>query len=114
MDSTVQTTNQTTEEKETYKSYDLYIHLKQGDDFRGFLNDADGNIPGALRNWAESLRGGAAHCEELANAMEDEIAGGAGIEVDADVNIINFYGDEEALDRLVEKKLLDCQVYEDE
>ncbi len=40
------------------------------------------NIPGALRDWAEFMRGNAEHCDQLANALEREIADGAKIKLD--------------------------------
>ena len=99
--------------EKTYKSYELFLHFKQGDDFHQSLEQADGDIPAALRNWAEFMRGNAEHCDQLANTLEREIADGAKIEVDANTHHIGFYGDEEVLQRLADEKLLDCNVYEE-
>ena len=104
MDSIVQTT----------KTYELYLHYKQGDDFREQLDDADSDIPKALRSWAESLRANVEHCEKLADAFEREISDGAKIQVEADNHYIGFYGDEGVLQRLADEKLLNCYVHEDE
>ena len=78
-----------------------------------FLKDSDGNIPDALRLYAEFMRDRAGYLEELAGAVERELSNGASIEIQADTNFIGLSGDDDALERLAERKLLDCHVYED-
>lgn len=113
MDSTVQTTTPEAAEKEVFKVYDLWLHRKQGDQMAEFLKDSDGNIPDALRLYAEFMRDRAGYLEELAGAVERELSNGASIEIQADTNFIGLSGDDDALERLAERKLLDCHVYED-
>ena len=95
------------------KDYDLWLHFKQGDQMAEFLKDSEGNIPDALRLYAEFMRDRAEYLDELAEDVERELSNGAGIEMQADTNFIGFSGDEDALDRLAERKLLNCHEYED-
>ena len=113
MDSTVQTTTPEAAEKDVFKDYDLWLHRKQGDQMAEFLKDSEGNIPDALRLYAEFMRDRAEYLDELAEAVERELSNGASIEIQADTNFIGFSGDEEALERLAEKKLLGYHVYEE-
>ena len=107
-------TIETADMEETNKSYELWLHFKQGNQMAEFLKDSDGNIPDALRGYAEFMRGRAELLDELAEAVERELSNGASIEMQADTGFIGFSGDEDALDRLVNAKLLDCNVYEEE
>jgi hypothetical protein len=106
-------TQENQNEEETFSSYELFLHYKQGDDFRSFLDDVNGDIPKALKNWAAFMRENASHCEKLAKAMKKEIAKGSKFDVNADTHMIAFCGDEKALDRLAKAGLIQKEVFEE-
>lgn len=81
--------------------YELFLHWKQGDDFRDCLEQASGSVSEALELWAESFDSRAKHCRELAEHVK-----GKSIEADADTHMIMFTGDEELLAKLAGKGLL--------
>ncbi|KXB03013.1 hypothetical protein AKJ45_02835 [candidate division MSBL1 archaeon SCGC-AAA261F19] len=83
------------------KSYELFLHWKQGDDFAEELEKAD-TTEEALRNWAETFEEHAKHCRELAEIFE-----GKDIEAYADTHHISFVDDEEVLKKAVKKGLLE-------
>jgi len=91
------------------KTYELFLHWKQGDDFRGCLEQAKGNVSEALEFWARDFDSRAKHCRELAERVK-----GKSVETDADTHMITFGGDEELLDKLVEEELLSAFEVEDD
>lgn len=91
------------------KIYELFLHWKQGDDFRNCLEQAKGNVSKALELWAEDFDGYAKHCRELAQQFE-----GRDMRADADTHMIAFTGNEELLGELVEKRLLSATEINDE
>lgn len=50
--------------------YELFLHYKQGDDFRHHLDNANGNVSKALRSWASEFRHHYDVCTQLANKLE--------------------------------------------
>lgn len=81
--------------------YILWLHWKQGDDFRDLLEKNKGDVAEALGDWAEEFEARAEHCKEIAKAIK-----GKNIEAEADVHFINLSGDEKVLNELVERELL--------
>lgn len=88
-------------EEEEYINYELFLHWKQGDDFASCLEETD-TVEEALRKWAEGFDACADHCRKLA----DEFSG-KNIEGQGDTHFIAFSGDEEVLERAVEKGLIE-------
>lgn len=95
------------------KTYTLYLHYKQGDDFGHILNEADHKVPEALRDWAASFDANAKHCRELAARLEN-----VDVNVQADTHHIGFDPNdkkaEKALAKLAEDGLIDEEEWEDE
>jgi hypothetical protein len=108
MDSTVQTTTPEAAEKEDINVYELWMHDNQVDHMEEFLEDSNGDITAALRLYAEFMRSRAEHLDKLAEAVDRELSGGAFIDIHINPEYIDFSGDEAALDRIAEKKLIEC------
>lgn len=67
------------------KSYELFLHYKQGDDFGQILRENQSDVPKALRAWAARFKENVAICERLAKAFE-----GQKLVVEADTHHISF------------------------
>lgn len=89
--------------------YSLWLHYKQGDDFRDLLEKNNDNVAKALSEWAEEFEEKAEHCRKLAAELE-----GKEVEVQADTHHIGFEGDEKLLNELAKKNLLERQEIEEE
>lgn len=94
------------------KTYQLFLHGKQGDDFADHLK-ATKSTEEALRSWAKSFKEAHDACLQLANAFQKK-----GIEAEADTHLIQFYAhDEEAkkvLEVMAKEKLLQIEEFDDE
>lgn len=88
-------------EEEEHVSYELFLHWKQGGDFANCLEETE-SVEEALRMWAKSFEANADHCRELADEFSGENIEGRG-----DTHLIGFSGDEEVLERAVEKDLIE-------
>ncbi len=108
MNSTVKTATPETAEEENFKVYDLWIHYNLCDQMEEFLEDSEGDIVAALRLYAEFMRNRAEHLDKLSEAVARELSGGAFIDMEVDPYGVGFLGDEAALDRIAEKKLIEC------
>jgi hypothetical protein len=95
------------------RSYELWLHYKQGDDFGHVLEKCKGNVPKALKTWAANFKQHAEVCLQLAKAFK-----GKKITVQADTHMICFDPKDvkatACLEALVKKKLLDVQEWDDE
>lgn len=94
-----------------HKSYELWLHWKQGDEFGNLIEEAD-STEDALTTWAKIFESRAEHCRKLA-----EVVDGKDIEGYGDTHHIDFRGDEEVLEEAVEKDLLQLREipeYDDE
>ena len=93
-------------------SYELFLHYKQGDDFADHLEQAQDDVPAALRSWAESFKRHHDVCLQIARVLD-----GKKIEAQADVHFISFEpGDdqaENALEALVREELIERQELDD-
>ena len=87
------------------KSYELFLHGKQGDDFGHLLEAHNNDIPVALRVWEQSFKENAAVCARLAWAFE-----GHALTAHADTHHISFAPDDanadECLEVMVKEELL--------
>lgn len=96
-----------------YKTYGLWLHFKQGDDFNGCLENSKGNVTEALHNWANSFEDNKRVCLTLANALR-----GVNVEVFACTHEIEFVPNDkeatEVLEKLVAEQLLHSNEFEDE
>lgn len=108
MDSTVQTTTPEAVGKNDLKVYELWIHDNQIDHMEEFLEDSKGDITSALRLYADFMRSRTKHLNKLAEEVDQELSGGAFIDIHIYPEFINVSGDEAALDRIAEKKLIEC------
>ena len=95
------------------KSYELFLHYKQGDDFQRCLGHARGNVPTALRLWAETFKRNHDICLQLARVFE-----GKEIDAHADTHHISFEpGDHVArgaLEVMAAEKLIEIKEWPDE
>lgn len=86
------------------KSYSLYLHGKQGDDFSSYVESTK-TISSALENWAKDF----AACQKVCERIAQEIKGEK-IEVDADTHTILFCPKDKAAEKvlkaLAKEKLL--------
>jgi hypothetical protein len=108
MDSTVQTTTPEAVEKRNMKFYELWIHDNQLNHMEEFLKDSNGDTTAALRLYAEFMKSRAEHLDKLAEAVDLELSGGALIDIYIDPEGMDILGDEDALDRIAEMKLIEC------
>lgn len=89
------------------KSYNLFLHWKQGDDLADHLEGK--TVSEGLLSWAEFMKSNATHLEQLAALFKDKE-----IECFADTHCINFEGDEEVLKKAEEQELIQADEFEDE
>lgn len=87
------------------RSYELFLHYKQGDDFAQALEAHPDDIPAALRTWEQHFRNNASVCARLAKAFE-----GKNLIVNAGTHHIDFTpGDDaarECLEVMAQEELL--------
>lgn len=95
------------------KSYELFLHFKQGDDFGQILQANNNDIPTALRVWEQGFKENAAVCARLAKAFE-----GQALTAHADTHHISFAPDDakadECLEVMVKEELLQAIDSDDE
>jgi hypothetical protein len=77
------------------KSYTLFLHYKQGDDFCGCLKECKDNISESLSLWASQFQS----CLEACNILAFELAG-INVEVVADTHYIAFTPKDEEADKV--------------
>ena len=94
-------------EEEDTKYYELWIHGDQFDLMEDFLEDSNGDVVAALRLYAEFLKSEAQHLDKLAETIDQEISGGAFIDMYIHSGVIDLLGDEEALERIAEMELIE-------
>jgi len=87
------------------KSYELFLHYKQGDDLAGHLKANPGDPVAALRSWSESLKAAVERLSELAYDVEKS---GKSVSITADTHFIGINGDPALLEGLAAKGLLDA------
>jgi hypothetical protein len=106
MDSTVQTRIPKVSGEDEHVYY-LSIHDNETDHMEEFLKDSAGDPVEALSLYAEFLKSRAQHLEKLAEVIDKEISEGALICIDFDWEDIGLCGDEDALDRIADMKLIE-------
>jgi hypothetical protein len=67
------------------KTYSLWLHYKQGDDFANILKDSK-NVSEAFRTWAQHFEACRDRCQTIADALENQA-----VEIDADTHAINLH-----------------------
>lgn len=91
--------------------YPFIAYYKQGDDLMQYYQETNGNLPKALLNWAEALKGTAERLTQLAGIMQEaqveDVSGGA--------SCIRIVADEASVKRVLEADIgaLD-ESYEDD
>ncbi len=78
------------------KTYELFVHWKQGDDLGQHLENEDTNA-GALRAWAASFRRYQLRAEQIAKAIEGE-----DIEISADTHMILLLPNSEKAEKVLQ------------
>lgn len=95
------------------RTYELFLHYKQGDDFGICLHKCGGDVVAALKMWREELLANSAHCSLLSERLV-----GVKVEVHADTHFIGFSPlneeAEQCLNKLVAEELLTGSDWEDE
>ena len=90
------------------KSYELFLHYKQGDDLNGFVEEAKTHKE-ALLEWADFMESNAKAIRELVKIFK-----GKKLVIDqADTHYIAISGDKKCLEKAVEKGILQCQEEEE-
>lgn len=79
------------------KEYNIFMHARQGDDFRHWLDENDGDVPAALRAWAAAFKANEEHCLRLANAFH-----GRSVVAHADAHSVVFEPTDEDAEGLFE------------
>lgn len=99
------------EEIEVYKSYEIFLHWKQGDDYGHCLGQCNQNVSEALKLWSEHLKAASEHAANLSEMLD-----GVNLGVCADTHHISFDPlDEDAervLEACVKEELVSLHVYE--
>ena len=90
--------------EEESREYELTLHWKQGDDFRGYLSKSE-TVSEALVKWADHFES----CRDRCLALSEKFRG-RDIEAEAGANTVCFFGDERVLNKTVKEKLLDVLV----
>lgn len=94
------------------KTYELFLHGKQGDDFAQHAAIA-ATVNKALLSWSAALKQCQNICEQIARALE-----GKNVSVFADTHVISLTADdaeaEKALDALTAEGLLTVMPIEDD
>ncbi len=95
------------------KEYTIFIHGKQGDDFRHYLDENQSNVSAALQDWALQHKANYDLCLRLAQAFD-----GRDVSAFADTHHISFEpGNDEAaglLEVLAKEELVNVYEFEDE
>ena len=93
-------------------SYELFLHGKQGEDFAWQLDQTKGDVPDALRSWAQAFKAHHDACLQIAQVLDGKKVGAR-----ADVHFISFEPlddkAEAALEELVKEELLAREEWDD-
>lgn len=96
-----------------FKEYSLYLYFRQGDDFRHYLDEAEGNVARAISFLAADLKSAYETCNWLSMTMAKH-----NVIAHAEGHHISFEpGDKDAeglLDTLVKEKVLNEYEVEEE
>ena len=91
------------------KTYELFLHYKQGDDLSGFVEQTKTHKD-ALLAWADFMESNAKALRELVNLFK-----GKKLTIEqADTHFIAISGDKKCLEKAVEKGILSVQDFEEE
>lgn len=90
------------------KTYELFVHYKQGDDLNHFLAETK-TVSEGLKMWSEGMKANSELLAKLAELLE-----GKDVECHADTHYIGFQGDDEVLGKAVEMELLQLVEFCDE
>lgn len=93
------------------KTYELFLHYKQGEELGVFLEQTGGKVPEALTLWAASFKHHMEVCNNLARLLNDE-----DVAVFAETHMVSFEPKTEkgraVLDMLAREEILDMMEFE--